>query len=102
VAQLYQRALGSLLVASYDLQDYGGGNLSRLHTGQIKGAPGCVRCPLSLTLEWIFCSVTYRPMGLSTSHIVLQLAEFKGKTGCSLNGSTDLVLEFWHWMVVTA
>jgi hypothetical protein len=33
VAQLYPRALGSLYVASYDSQDYGGGNLTRLHTG---------------------------------------------------------------------
>jgi hypothetical protein len=33
VAQIYPRALGSLSVASYDLQDYGGGILSRLHTG---------------------------------------------------------------------
>jgi hypothetical protein len=33
VAQLYPRALGSLSVASYDSQGYGGGILSRLHTG---------------------------------------------------------------------
>jgi hypothetical protein len=33
VAQIYPHALGSLSVASYDLQGYGGGNLSRLHTG---------------------------------------------------------------------
>jgi hypothetical protein len=32
-AQLYPRALGSIFVASYDLQDYGGGILFRLHTG---------------------------------------------------------------------
>jgi hypothetical protein len=32
VAQLYPRALGSLSVASYDLQGYGGGILTRLHT----------------------------------------------------------------------
>jgi hypothetical protein len=33
VAQLYPRALGSLSVVSYDSQGYGGGILSRLHTG---------------------------------------------------------------------
>jgi hypothetical protein len=33
VAQLYPWALGSLFVASYDSQGYGGGFLTRLHTG---------------------------------------------------------------------
>jgi hypothetical protein len=33
VAQLYPQALGSLFVASYDSQGYGGGIRSRLHTG---------------------------------------------------------------------
>jgi hypothetical protein len=33
VAQLYPRALGSLFVASYDSQGYGGGILTRFHTG---------------------------------------------------------------------
>jgi hypothetical protein len=33
VAQLYPRALGSLYVASYDSPGYGGGILTRLHTG---------------------------------------------------------------------
>jgi hypothetical protein len=33
VAQLYPRALGSLFVASYDSQSYGGSILTRLHTG---------------------------------------------------------------------
>jgi hypothetical protein len=33
VAQLYHRALGSLFVASYDSQGYGGDVLTRLHTG---------------------------------------------------------------------
>jgi hypothetical protein len=32
VAQIYPRALGSLSVASYDSQGYGGGILSRLHS----------------------------------------------------------------------
>jgi hypothetical protein len=32
VAQIYPRALGSLSVASYDSQGYGGGMLSRPHT----------------------------------------------------------------------
>jgi hypothetical protein len=34
VAQLYPQALGSLLVASYDSQGYGGGIRTRLHAGQ--------------------------------------------------------------------
>jgi hypothetical protein len=38
VAQIYPRALGSLSVASYDSQGYGGGILSRLHTGIIATA----------------------------------------------------------------
>jgi hypothetical protein len=33
VAQLCPQAPGSLFVASYDTQGYGGGILSRLHTG---------------------------------------------------------------------
>jgi hypothetical protein len=33
VAQLYPQARGSLFVASYDSQDYGGGIRPRLHTG---------------------------------------------------------------------
>jgi hypothetical protein len=33
VAQIYPQALGSLSVASYDSQGYGGGILTRLHTG---------------------------------------------------------------------
>jgi hypothetical protein len=33
VAQLYPQALGSLFVASYDSQSYGGGIRTRLHTG---------------------------------------------------------------------
>jgi hypothetical protein len=33
VAQLYPQALGSLFIASYDSQGYGGGILPRLHTG---------------------------------------------------------------------
>jgi hypothetical protein len=32
VAQLYPQVLGSLSVASYDSQSYGGGILTRLHT----------------------------------------------------------------------
>jgi hypothetical protein len=34
VAQIYPRALGSLSVASYVSQGYGGGILSHLHTGK--------------------------------------------------------------------
>jgi hypothetical protein len=34
VAQLYSHALGSLYVASYDSQGFGGGILTRLHTGR--------------------------------------------------------------------
>jgi hypothetical protein len=33
VAQLYPRDLGSLFVASYDSQGYGGGIVTSLHTG---------------------------------------------------------------------
>jgi hypothetical protein len=35
VAQLYLQALGSLFVASYDSQGYGGGIRPRLHTGSL-------------------------------------------------------------------
>jgi hypothetical protein len=35
IAQLYPQALGSLFVASYDSQGYGGGIGPRLHTGCI-------------------------------------------------------------------
>jgi hypothetical protein len=33
VARLYSQALGSLFIASYDLQDYGGGVWPHLYTG---------------------------------------------------------------------
>jgi hypothetical protein len=33
IAQLYLQALGSIFVASYDSQGYGGGIRTRLHTG---------------------------------------------------------------------
>jgi hypothetical protein len=36
VAQLYPQALGSLFVASYDSQGYGGGIRTRFHAGLIK------------------------------------------------------------------
>jgi hypothetical protein len=35
LARLYPHALGSILVAFYDSQGYGGGILTRLHTGII-------------------------------------------------------------------
>jgi hypothetical protein len=35
VAQLYTQVSGSLLVVFYDSQGYGGGILTRLHTGKI-------------------------------------------------------------------
>jgi hypothetical protein len=34
VAQLYLRELGSFCITSYDLQSYGGGILTHLHTGK--------------------------------------------------------------------
>jgi hypothetical protein len=40
MAQLYPQALGSLYVASYDSQGYGGVILTRLHTGPQPGGPG--------------------------------------------------------------
>jgi hypothetical protein len=43
VAQLYPQAPGSLFVASYDSQGYGGGIRSRLHTGSNSS---CVRSSL--------------------------------------------------------
>jgi hypothetical protein len=36
VAQLYPRALGSLFVASYDSQGYGGSIITRLHKVEVK------------------------------------------------------------------
>jgi hypothetical protein len=35
VVQLYPRALDSLSIASYDSQGFGGGILTRLHTGSV-------------------------------------------------------------------
>jgi hypothetical protein len=46
VALLYPQALGSLFVASYDSQGYGGGIRLRLHTGQKTSLP--LLCVLSL------------------------------------------------------
>jgi hypothetical protein len=36
IAQLYPRELGSIFVASYDSQGYGGGILTPLHTGELE------------------------------------------------------------------
>jgi hypothetical protein len=47
VAQLYPRALGSLYVASYDSQGYGGSILTRVHTDQMylrETVPVCHNC----------------------------------------------------------
>jgi hypothetical protein len=46
VARLYLRALGSLSVASYDLQGYGGGNLTHLHMFNY----ACLTIPFLITL----------------------------------------------------
>jgi hypothetical protein len=48
VVQLYPWALGSLFVTSYDSQGYGGGILSRFHTGQLEW------------LQWSKVTVTLR------------------------------------------
>jgi hypothetical protein len=46
-AQIYRRALGSLSVASYDSQGYGGAILSRLHTRLcIQNKPNAIEYPL--------------------------------------------------------
>jgi hypothetical protein len=52
VAQLYPRALGSLFVASYDSQDYGGGILTRLNTGRLI----LMRCIIAISL--LYCDMT--------------------------------------------
>jgi hypothetical protein len=36
VTQIYLRALGSHFIASYDSRGYGGGILTRLHTGKFR------------------------------------------------------------------
>jgi hypothetical protein len=56
VTQLYPRALGSLFVATYDSQGYGGGILTRLHTGdltisQFREMCGVVAVTLTLVSE---------------------------------------------------
>jgi hypothetical protein len=55
VAQLYPRALGSLFVASYDSQGYGGGILTYHHTGTTQ----------ILELEFLLQSTASRPLHLS-------------------------------------
>jgi hypothetical protein len=50
VAQLYREAPGSLFVAFYDSQGYGGGILTRLHTGHV--SKYCVILMLPLPLEY--------------------------------------------------
>jgi hypothetical protein len=56
VAQLYPRALGSLFVASYNLQGYNGGILTRLHIGlnwsQSQGQSCITTDGQSASLSW--------------------------------------------------
>jgi hypothetical protein len=53
VAQLYPRTLSSLSFASYDSQGYGGGILTRLHTGHLARSNAsphlyCLTSPLEI------------------------------------------------------
>jgi hypothetical protein len=57
VAQLYPRVLGSLSVASYDSQGYGGGILTRLHTGVETTLPFFTVTYRKLVLNAIFARV---------------------------------------------
>jgi hypothetical protein len=61
VAQLYSRALGSLFVASYDSQGYGGGIRTRLHA-----ATNCNRVGVGVGVSVILRLAVYRqsvPLG---------------------------------------
>jgi hypothetical protein len=52
VAQIFPRALGSLFVASYDSQSYGGSTVTRLHTGIyfLKYSAAVLCCDIHLLL----------------------------------------------------
>jgi hypothetical protein len=56
VAQLHQRALGSLFVASYDSQGYNRAILTRLHTGiapcSISSSRSCMRALCAAFVTW--------------------------------------------------
>jgi hypothetical protein len=58
VAQLYPQALGSLFVASYDSQGYGGGIQTRLHTG-FSRALVKVKVTLQLTVSQLGLMTRY-------------------------------------------
>jgi hypothetical protein len=73
MAQLYPQALGSLFIASYDSQVYGGGIRPRLHTG--------LNCQLLLVFRYIASDLTRRPLTMN----VLYCCVFVG-TCLSNNG----------------
>jgi hypothetical protein len=53
VAQLYPQALGSLFVASYDTQGYGGGIRTRFHAGELPLSSSILlNCPPYSTVAW--------------------------------------------------
>jgi hypothetical protein len=53
MAQLYPQTQGSLFVASYDTQGYGGGILTRLHTGSIMARLGTVTSYSFVPEDWV-------------------------------------------------
>jgi hypothetical protein len=71
VGQLYSQALGSIFVASYDSQGYGGGILTRLHTGLLKlNECLALRMPVTYTL----------PVSLDIGAVILRADRLDGRS----------------------
>jgi hypothetical protein len=68
VAQLYPQALGSLFVASYDSQDYGGGILTRLHTGRKVWECWYIHIYVALVRKYIFIYIYIHAVTCTSSY----------------------------------
>jgi hypothetical protein len=67
VAQLYLQALGSIFVASYDSQGYGGGIRTRLHWVKVTLRPDIYYC-LTLPVLFLCGALSDERTGLSFVH----------------------------------
>jgi hypothetical protein len=92
VAHLYPRALGSLFVASYDSQGYGGGILTRLHMSLLDFK---VKVTLRLTVSQLVCLDVELLLVLMTVTVVSSLGALSDeRSGLSFASHESVVCQY--------